>query len=64
MSATFAARYHGTCGSCEEHISPGDDVRFEDDELVHVTCAQAQPRRPERPVCPACWLVHAGECDR
>lgn len=64
MSRPFEARYAGTCASCDERFAVGDAVRFEDDQLVHDTCTETTPQRPERPACPTCWLVHAGECDR
>jgi hypothetical protein len=66
VSGTFAARYPGTCAACSERIAVDDDVRYVDDELLHDDCATdgppPPPRRVERPLCPACYLVHVGEC--
>jgi hypothetical protein len=39
MARVFEAQYFGTCGACLEPIKPGDDVTYEDDELVHDDCA-------------------------
>jgi hypothetical protein len=62
---TFAARYPGACAAeCGERVTPGDEVTYVDDELMHAECAdggasaQADDPRP----CPLCWLVHRGEC--
>ncbi len=38
----FEARYHGRCGLCDGDIEPGDLVVYEDDELVHAECADAE----------------------
>ena len=61
-SRPFEARYHSTCAACEEHIRPGEDVRYEDDQLVHDACTE-KPEPRTRPVCPKCWLVTPCECD-
>lgn len=60
-SRPFEARYHTTCAGCEEKISPGDLVKFVDDEVVHEDC-EPREERPAKPPCPACFMVHAGEC--
>jgi hypothetical protein len=39
MSRPFTANYPGTCAACLEPIDPGDEVVYEDDELVHEGCA-------------------------
>lgn len=39
MSRPFEARYDGWCGSCLERILEGDEVIYEDDEVVHLGCA-------------------------
>lgn len=62
MSRVFEAKYPGRCGECDRSISEGDDVTFEDDELIHAKC-EGLHSVPET-VCATCWLVHAGECDR
>lgn len=35
---TFEARFYGRCADCGDDIEPGDDVRYEDDELIHDDC--------------------------
>lgn len=63
-SRVFTAQYRGTCHECEDTISQGEDVRFDDDgKLVHWMC----PDEPELSVgsakpCQKCFLVHSGEC--
>lgn len=62
MSRPFEARYGGRCAAdCGEPIREGDEVVYEDDELVHADCA-GKPEPPAKPACPSCWTVHAGEC--
>jgi hypothetical protein len=64
MSRPFEARYGGRCAAdCGEPIREGDQVVYEDDELVHADCeGKHEQQRPERPACTSCWTVHAGEC--
>jgi hypothetical protein len=62
---TFEARYHGHCPACDDHIHAGDAVTYDDDEVVHVTCAtEFRQRVPDLMFapCPMCHLSHAGEC--
>ncbi|QAY02797.1 hypothetical protein SEA_SHAOBING_66 [Mycobacterium phage Shaobing] len=64
--STFTAKYHGRCCACPTPTQPGDEVAFmADGGLIHVDC-EANSHEPEnartRPVCPHCWLEHAGEC--
>lgn len=60
---TFTARYHGTCTSCEGHISPGDQVAWVDDDIVHADCES--PREPPAPaeVCTECWVTKPCFCE-
>jgi hypothetical protein len=63
-SNPFNARYPGRCeGDCGGEIEPGDEVSYVDDQLMHTDC---QPRHwpdgEKPPICPHCWLQHAGEC--
>lgn len=39
---SFEARYWGTCGSCGDEIEPGDEVTYDDGELVHDQCSAAR----------------------
>ncbi|AXN43444.1 hypothetical protein MM1218R_01496 [Mycobacterium marinum] len=61
---SFSARYDGRCASTDcdygDHISPGDDVEYIDDELMHVACATRTRRYP--PLCHSCLTHHRGEC--
>lgn len=34
----FEARYPGRCPQCGERIEPGDEVTYNDDEVVHAEC--------------------------
>lgn len=36
---TFQARYRGRCLACDDQIEPGDDVCYDEDDLVHAECA-------------------------
>ncbi|RFZ41380.1 hypothetical protein DAVIS_02649 [Mycobacterium marinum] len=62
---SFSARYDGRCASTDcdygDHISPGDDVEYIDDELMHVACA-TRARRGAGQLCHACFQYHRGEC--
>jgi hypothetical protein len=61
---SFQAKYPGRCGSCDERIDVGDEVRYDDDELVHDRCKAlaADEQGDLTKVCPDCWLLHSGEC--
>jgi len=37
-SRVFAANYRGLCAGCDETIYPGDEVCYEDNELIHAEC--------------------------
>ena len=54
--STFEAKYHGTCGACAGHISPGDEVTYDGtDTLIHAQCPEAViERRGE--VCGRCFM--------
>lgn len=66
MSATFPARYDGTCAAdCGNRIHPGDLVRYEDDQLVHDECApKPDPLelKPTEVVCPDCYCIRPCRC--
>lgn len=56
----FKAKYHGDCAE-GDHIYPGDEVMYDDDdELVHEHCATKEAVSQAK--CPACNMIHAGEC--
>jgi hypothetical protein len=72
VSRPFTASYGGRCAAdCGDPIRPGDTVEYLGDELMHEDCADDGPSdratearyrtRADTP-CPACNLVHAGEC--
>lgn len=64
----FEARYPGHCHLCDDHIDPGDLVRYDDDEVVHNKCASAEAITTSPKVgssvavCPECNIDHAGPC--
>ena len=64
---TFIARYPGSCAAeCGERISPGDDVVYVDDRLVHTDCADGlgpMPTPRAVTVCVHCHLVQPCDCD-
>lgn len=53
---SFQAMYPGRCGGCDNRIHRGDDVHYEDDELVHDDCPGEVGGPIE--VCPDCWCIH------
>lgn len=62
---SFTARYAGQCAS-GDRIQPGELVKYDGDELVHVNCdvpSLPNERDELNRVCRQCWLVHAGECN-
>lgn len=56
----FEARYKGWCEECEGSITPGQQVRYCGDYLVHVVCPTEAPTLGTR--CATCHLVHPGIC--
>ena len=60
-----SAKYSSQCPACGERIHEGQQVRYEDDFVVHDDCPDLidadAPRRTERK-CPDCFTIHAGEC--
>lgn len=62
-SRPFEARFPGICETCQEGFEKGDQVMYEDDDLVHADpddCIVV--RSTEGLPCIECFLVHAGEC--
>jgi 5-methylcytosine-specific restriction endonuclease McrA len=41
VTRPFAARYPGKCAYCSEPIEPGDEVVYDEDELVHHACTSS-----------------------
>ena len=60
---SFEAKYGRICGSCTERIRPGDEVKYVEDELVHVDCAVAAPIECKTETCTVCWLIKPCECE-
>lgn len=53
----FEAKYHGTCGSCQEKITPGQQVKYVDEALVHDDCEAEAPReKATGVVCTTCFM--------
>lgn len=61
---TFAARYAANCGHCYGRITPGDDVRYDEDRLVHDDCqAGFEEFDATAKVCPSCHLTLPCGCE-
>jgi len=61
---SFTAKYRGRCNSTDcnygdNAISPGDDIAYVDDEIMHTECAR---RVQQPPKCLNCNMIHVGEC--
>lgn len=61
-SRPFEARFPGICEKCQEGFEKGEQVMYEDDDLVHADPDDCTSSGPEGVPCPECWMVHAGEC--
>jgi hypothetical protein len=64
-SRPFTAQYRGRCYECPDPIEIGDEVVWAGDDtrmVAHVQCIRPREIGTVRPPCPACNLVHAGEC--
>ena len=73
LGPIFTATYESDCTSCDDPIVPGEDARADghggwihaDDQCERIATAERPtrtPGRPGMPMCPRCWLHHAGEC--
>lgn len=66
MSRGFTARYPGTCANCPDGIRVGDQLVYDEDDLViHVECRTGPNQLGKAPeVCPRCFLTKAesGAC--
>lgn len=66
MSATFTAKYRGTCLGCDGQIDPGDLVKWDARDVVHAECpgADAGHDTPKTGLCPECFTYRAvnGAC--
>lgn len=63
-SRPFAARFPGICENCGDGFEKGDEVMYDDDELVHADpddCVRVSDYKPPL-ACTECNLVHAGGC--
>lgn len=61
---SIQARYPGLCPVCEEYWVKGDIIETNEfgSQWQHAVCpASVAPR--ENPVCPTCFIAHAGPCD-
>ncbi|ORB55307.1 hypothetical protein BST43_15705 [Mycobacteroides saopaulense] len=61
-SRPFRAEFGGWCEYGDDPIRPGDEVRYDDDTLVHTNCPNPVTPTDIRDICPNCWCQHAGEC--
>lgn len=58
-SKPFIAKYGGKCAAednCE--IYPGDEVHYQDDELMHVECELRPEYTGPTRICPKCNMFH------
>lgn len=62
---TFTACYHGACHACGEHVNPGDQVTWVDDEIVHTDCdtPTGRPVPPPAEICTDCWVTKPCWCE-
>lgn len=61
----FEAKYHGTCGTCDEKITPGQPVKYVADSLVHDDCERSAPReKASGVICTSCFMEKSlsGDC--
>ena len=61
---SFEAKYPGRCAA-GDRIAPGELVKYDDEELVHVNCevpSLPNARDDLGTVCRTCWTIHAGGC--
>lgn len=61
------AEYRGHCPDCDGTIQPGDPIVLSDElAWVHELCEQSgdplDALAARTPVCPDCFIAHAGEC--
>jgi hypothetical protein len=45
---SLTAEYAGWCLECEEAIEPGEQIRTDDGEWVHVKCPPAPSKKPTK----------------
>lgn len=64
MTAPLTARHPGVCHGCPDPIRPGDEIVPHDGGgWVHSRCPiDREPPPPRNPLCPECFLYHAGPC--
>ena len=60
----FEARYPGKCAACDGRITPGENVRYsEDDEIMHSRCEDESAAARPVEVCGSCWLTKPCDCE-
>lgn len=62
MSSIFRAKYGGRCAAeCGEAIEVGDEVKYVDDQVVHLSCEVAFNLSDDQKseICQQCWTAHA-----
>ena len=61
---SFPAQYHGTCGECHEHITPGQEIQSTlAGDYIHADCDAVAVRERKEEVCTKCWLIKPCGCD-
>ena len=64
---SFEARYPGRCANCDDGISVGETLVYdEDDQVIHADCIDRSNDRLHKPpeICPRCFLAKSttGAC--
>jgi len=65
---SFVAQYYGKCRRCEQPITPGQLITYDDDATVHASqddCNPYSARVEQRSasICPKCFLTQPCGCD-
>lgn len=63
MSRTFVARYPGRCDGCGERIHAGDEVKYDDQDVIHADCDESTTVERPAVICPSCWLSKPCGCE-
>lgn len=61
ISTEFEAKYTGICVSCGQYFSPGELIRYVDEQIEHVECVNVSVLRE---MCPECFTERSvcGDC--
>lgn len=59
----FEAKYGGRCADCGEPIHIGDQIRYDDDRVVHDDCDPVPVSERPLDVCDKCFIVRPCGCE-